>query len=1070
MFFIGLNGFAQKSTPDSLESYFAKPSVSQQQGDVFFNVIRIVNHSDSAIHLTPMLDIPDGWALFSTSLTDTVVKPNETISLSFSIRVATRAHSSISHRIFFYAYSNKNKVLCTTSFNVQLEAVHKWDVVMPDDRVFFCPGTDEVQFEVKIVNQGNVKEVISLDIQPDKKISLLDIRRSDFKQEIELAANHDTSIVFRATYDYPEDRIFDVGKVQLYASTDNHSVYRIKLIEKYSDNYTPFDIDQKLMHETELGVRSFSNNDKVYPFIRARGAMEINDESNFRYNFTHYDLTETENLIGNTYYNFLYSRKSFNAGIGAFSSQLGRNLYSRNGIMVSDALPLSPSSTVEGYLSYSFISPKTSAALGYRYEKEDFIMLGSAAYDVDSERKINTASLVYNLNKLALHKNHFITAVLYGYHEYHYTNQKFIQAGIAWDLNYFGNIGERFNYQVTNNYGSPDIPGNQKGLLNFLIKAKYLTGDKKKYFTTKYQNASRDYYNMNYAGQKFPNVLLKDQYANFLYNSNVKDKYKWSLGPSLELYQSSKPITNPDGRIEFSIRKLRLEYRAFIGRNLVVNLKNGLSYFQFLEPVAYEYNKYDFHLQADYSKNGYGLRLTYDYGPMVNTGLYQYSLDAGNNTLNVSPYAIKSYLRGRMALTMFTNYTYRFDMEYGSININPKLESYIFRNWYFVVGGTYNFTHQKYKEQEIYNSSYYLEFSIKKKWGKSYKPTAGKKLIRLKVIAFQDENANGIKDKAEAGIPNVKIRIKLQNIADQRVMESLPYDFTLLTNEDGGVIFNSIPIGFYDLVVNPLEELKEYFFVSQSVERLELFEKSTYYIPFQKASKIYGQVLIQRRKFIAEDEKGMDVQNVRITAYNKQGDSYTAFTDQEGRFVIFAPGNNTYYLRMENVFGADFKILHNDIPAVLSDSTSGEVVFNVAETNRQLRIKKADPVAQNSAKSAQQKLKVLSGDLYEKTGEVAVDKNATPEFDITPAPVEEQIMISGKFYVVVGEVKNLKSAIKYKKLMAEQGINTYIGLTNKPNLLYVYTNHYQSKAEAKAEVNLMTKVGLESIWVVDYKE
>jgi hypothetical protein len=173
---------------------------------------------------------------------------------------------------------------------------------------------------------------------------------------------------------------------------------------------------------------------------------------------------------------------------------------------------------------------------------------------------------------------------------------------------------------------------------------------------------------------------------------------------------------------------------------------------------------------------------------------------------------------------------------------------------------------------------------------------------------------------------------------------------------------------------------------------------------------------------------------------------------------------------MENVFGADFKILHNDIPAVLSDSTSGEVVFNVAETNRQLRIKKADPVAQNSAKSAQQKLKVLSGDLYEKTGEVAVDKNATPEFDITPAPVEEQIMISGKFYVVVGEVKNLKSAIKYKKLMAEQGINTYIGLTNKPNLLYVYTNHYQSKAEAKAEVNLMTKVGLESIWVVDYKE
>lgn len=94
------------------------------------------------------------------------------------------------------------------------------------------------------------------------------------------------------------------------------------------------------------------------------------------------------------------------------------------------------------------------------------------------------------------------------------------------------------------------------GLLNFFFKAKYLADDRNKYYTARYVNVSRDYYHRNLEGEKSPNITLKDQYLNVIYNSN-KDN-KWSFGPSVEFYQSLNPTTNPDNKIEFNIQKYRL--------------------------------------------------------------------------------------------------------------------------------------------------------------------------------------------------------------------------------------------------------------------------------------------------------------------------------------------------------------------------------------------------------------------------------------------------------------------------------------------------------------------------------
>lgn len=1049
------------------EASFIKTEILQKSGELSFNVVRVKNLSDSIIQIRPILNMPEGWAMFSSSFKDTIIPPNSEISLPFRFRTSINAKSNINHIIEFKALSTKKKILIESSFVVTLESFHSWNVIIPKKRIFFYPEINIARFEVIITNKGNTSEHIALDIKPDNKITLEGISASDFRQEIILSPNTDTILVFNASYTYSEERVFDISKVQIYASTPDKKIFRSVLIEKYSDTYAPFEIDRTLAHETELGIRSFSNNNKVLPFIKTRGRKSFKNESTFKYNFTYFDLTRTENMINNSYYNLLYTWNAFNVGLGAFSSQLGRNLYSRNSIMVSNIVKVSDVSSIEGFASYNLTTPKTSLAVGYNYNNGKLNMLGSAAYDVDGGKKVNTASLVLNSGRITFAKNNDVNIILYGYQESHYLSDKYNQMGYAWDINYFGKISKNLSFQLTNNYGSPDIPGPQMGLLNFFSKLKYNISNTKNYLTAQYLNSSRDYYNIDSDGAKMPQIRLSDQYANILFHSVTNKKIRWYLGPSIEFYQSSTPIINQDARVVYNINKYRLEFKGFIGHHIMVNAKYGIgeSLYQAIEDFTDI--RHDFHLLTDYHNSGYGIRLSYDYGPMVNMGLYQYAMDAGSNSFNISPYAIKTYLDGRIAMSLFSNYTYRFDLKYGSLNINPKVETYIFKDWYVVLGGTYNYTKQTYQEFDFKNSFYYFEFSVKKRWGKSDYNKWKKNLRRLKIQLFKDENANGKMDNYEEGISNVKVRIQLTNTADQTVINNFPVDITLMSNDKGIVTFNRIPKGFYKVTIIPLSDLQEYFYINKSSEQVELNKNSVFSIPFQKASKISGEIIIKRQKF-KESEKTIDLSNIKVTAYNNMGNSYSTFTTNGGEFVIYAPGNHNYTLRIKNVFGKNFRIKQNDMKLLLSDTTNTYIVFEVTEQNRKIKFKKASPTNTKPETPKLQKIKVLPGKIYKNTNTKAADKDAIPDFNIPDMAIEVLEMISPKYYIIAGKENNFKDAKTLMHILNEQGTKSYIGVSSKPDVYYVYTDYFSSKDKAKQKLNTYKKNEIRPLTIIKF--
>ncbi len=1016
--------------------------------------------------------LPDGWLSFTTPVNDTLIGANDSISIPIRFQLPEKVSSEISHDIAFRAYSMQNKLLSETHCTVKPEAFHKWDVTLPDNRVFFYPRNNNSDFTIFIENKGNIEEQIDLNIITDRKVELVSTGAWQPGQPINIKPFQDTTLKLNAKYINDDQRVFDLSKIQVIAEAGEAKFNQSFMIEKYNDTYAPLIFDRTLPHQVELGIRTFTGNQEFLPFIKARGIATIKSTSSFTYNFNYYSVTGAENIISNSYYNFLYKWKSLKVGLGAFSSQLGRNLYTRNGIMASNILKLSDHLNMEVFLSQSFLVPKTSIASGFTYEKKKLELRGSLAYDMDKDKGINTGSAMVQSGLIKIFKDHDFTFSLYGYHETHDVTNDYTLAGVAWDINYFAKIGDMVSVQVTNNYGSPNMPGPQMGLLNFSANAILMLTNRRNYFSVQYLNSSRKYHIYNFEGEKLPNISLYDQYANLLFHSSTNSNHTWEAGPSIEAYHSYRPpLTAGGSDAEYHAQKVRFEYKSVIARALMLNMKTGISRINHIETDTLTYQRYDFHLMGGYNfGRGYSISFSYDYGPMVNNGLYQFAGDIKNHSFNISPSMMKSYFKERINLTIFSNFIYRMDLGYISVNVNPKIEAYLFNDWYAVASGTYHFTQQEYTDQTTRNSYVYAEVSIRKRFGKSDFNKWQKHTRRLKVVMFKDDNGNGTKEDNEQGIPFVKTRLKLTNTDNPYVSTQFPVDIILLSNKAGAVNYNKLPRGFYELTVTPLTDMKEYFYVNRSAEKLELIKNATYYVPFQKASKISGKVTVQRQKFIKTGEESLDLTNIKVTAYNKQGNSYSSFTLSDGSFTIYVPDNNSYYLRMGNVFGSNFRITQNDINVDVAGGKVPEVVFNVVENSRQVKFKGAKPAVTDTAQAEPLKIKVLHGKFYENSKEAAVNKNAVPVFNIPEAAVQEEPIIPGNFYVVTGSDSTRTQAVKIKRIMDENGLDARLGYNESEGMYYIFTGYYPNKGDAKDELERLKAAGMADVEIIKFQE
>jgi hypothetical protein len=169
---------------------------------------------------------------------------------------------------------------------------------------------------------------------------------------------------------------------------------------------------------------------------------------------------------------------------------------------------------------------------------------------------------------------------------------------------------------------------------------------------------------------------------------------------------------------------------------------------------------------------------------------------------------------------------------------------------------------------------------------------------------------------------------------------------------------------------------------------------------------------------------------------------------------------------MENVFGSAFRILRNDIPKKVPDSTNTPVVFNIVEGGKKINFKKVKKAAPGTSTN---KIKVLKGKIYEKTDEKGVDKNALPGFDLKIDDSIERGMSKGKSYLIFDEKATKEEAIKTVAILKENGVDAYISFNQEKETYYVISDEYNNRSEAqKGMKELKDKNQIKTATVLNY--
>jgi len=108
----------------------------------------------------------------------------------------------------------------------------------------------------------------------------------------------------------------------------------------------------------------------------------------------------------------------------------------------------------------------------------------------------------------------------------------------------------------------------------------------------------------------------------------------------------------------------------------------------------------------------------------------------------------------------------------------------------------------------------------------------------------------------------------------------------------------------------------------------------TLYIPFVEKNKVFGRVILNRSKLSGLGK--VDVSNVRVTATDSQGNTFSTLTDKNGEFVIYAPVTDEYIVNINNIYYENFDLRQNNFRVQFNGFKQFEVNFVFDEKIRRI--------------------------------------------------------------------------------------------------------------------------------------
>lgn len=941
-----LNGFGQfflsNTEPINLETSFVRQSIESRAKQTFFNVLKIKNLSNRVENLYVNLSVPEGWSVVGSDRIELNINPQDSIFVPIRVAVGSNARGDIGYSIIASITDIRGNTVKNEYSYVKIPRIAGFRISSFDRLSYLDPQTNTASFTLSMQNRGNKQELVNIVLQSEPSL-IIEENANQYSIEVNLPQNSDTTIAFSIRYRELSSSAKKIFRLNMQVSTQD-SVYTgtawyTKLESDYI-NYIPSNTKPLVIDFTTQGL--LRENQKPSYVLLAEGNLIFDDKKTLYYHYRNFTSRSIEDL-------YKYNRMYVGGKYKNFTMELGDNYRSSEVVLMGRGAFFEFDNRKYSFTSLGNINPRT----------EVVNFLGSAGIRASNNLQLK-ADYIYNqnpnfnFNKLESHmgvlRSNFSIMKI---HNFQVMGAYNIINTDGKELNEYSGS---FNYSLRQNrttlnlrtkYGSPGFYGTYRGKFNGALLMNHFlkSGNILRFQFFEFHN-TRGSFNTIVATDLNNTSINRNAKLDYQYFINPKTSITAGLGFDNSIWNNLKPeadVTN----FNSITPKLFISARFRLGDSFtILSPQLTLGKASIIEAPEGEQHITDATKNMDFQELSvffrtakFGLVSSFTSGPKtIFEQIATYYSGRPYSYLRFMPTYDAFIYKDIMELNL--NVSYNNDLQSKSTysNITAQLQWHLKSNWLLRALGVYSLQNRIdiWEASQIYQTIY-LEAGVRKEFGFNH-PSV--RYHDIELVFFKDFNGNNIQEPTEPGIKSVLVEInKLETDKATNIPGDL-YSVQLISNNFGRVSVEKIPEGKYSINYNPIGGDAGTFSKAFGDMEFTVDRSGEYIFPFVEKNKVFGKIILNRSRLSGLGR--VDVSNVRITATDSQGRSYSTLTDRNGEFVLFAPVTDEYILTINNIYYENFDLRQNSFLVQFNGYKQFEVNFVFDEKVRRINFAATD--------------------------------------------------------------------------------------------------------------------------------
>ncbi|MBI2968847.1 MAG: hypothetical protein HYY40_13690 [Bacteroidetes bacterium] len=954
--------------PPPVELTFVKYKSFQNPDSIFFNILKVTNNTDETVTGEIVFTVPEGWRIFIPPASRVKVAPGKTTALPFRLIIPRNIKGGVGYVISANLTYDGMKKINTACF-VSVPKISDWKIVAPQRMYYMTDESEFEKFSIIISNNGNSNETVKLSFTIGKQLEMYQAKEGLFVAMISLPPNTDTVLTYsvrqlplESTVPGDNDnKSWKDNSVQVKATTiekdEATTLWFKKLPSIYShvrEHPSPLNLNFAIRNILASSIPSadVSLSGKII-FCRKRTIdYDINQYSLFmrrKENIGEYaDRMWVTTRMWARYAAPRWSVTAGDQGVGLFTGGYGRG--------IGGYYQINRNNILRGGFVYGIIQPNITGALIHELILKNLpirtIQYG-VNYSSDTYNKINFLSfgLSSGVSFLRNHRINGFLGVSSNYHDYDNTTFQTITddagkrfTGFAGVMNYNSKI-KKLSLNANTNIYTRHYANIFSRRFEISARAHY---DLSKRFGFSVQGARTEYQPYYY----LQGILMPTPFSlSEIYRGELVTRFnpKLSLfaGPvvqhsRIQTYSASTGQYIPIATLSEYLSG-RLHYRFDNGNVLSPFIQTGFTRVlrgdqtlagDFYPDAGSLKPYFNFTGGINYRQKNFRVIAYYRYGP-YNLNWQQEYFYSGvfRRSIQILPYYEVYLIRNLLRLVTYNSYIYEVAgrSTISRLNIGARFEWYLKNDWLLYINNNL-YLYSRYNGEGDKNNvrSLGVDFGFKKKFN-IQQPCL--KYHDLKIVFFEDMNANLIKEENEPGLDNIYVFVKRES---DSASSAEFINLEMVSDNFGEVKCFRIPEGNYSLEIKPLRKVGDLYNINGDNQKITLHEPMVYYVPFVIAYKVTGKVELIRDPFSSEGLLTID--NIRVTATDSSGNSYSCLTDRYGNYNLFVPKTGKYNVTVLNPFSDNFILEQAEYLVDFNGFKEFEINFKFIEKKRPVNI------------------------------------------------------------------------------------------------------------------------------------